>query len=226
MKTVWKFYLGEEMSDVLENFETDHVKHSIGGLGGHALRRATHMIMALIPLIYYSRGQDLADYVGLNPEQLVSSVVIVILLLEALRLKLGIVIIGQREYEANQISALAWGGFAVALALLISPDGGKTGLNAGLYGIPIIFGLTFVDPIMGEIKRKKQDLKMAIYVGLLTSYAVWIGCHVWIETPILASLLLAPLTVAGEVPKLRYIDDNATMVLFPLSALVILLPFL
>ena len=79
---------------------------------------------------------------------------------------------------------------------------------------------------MGEIKRKKQDLKMAIYVGLLTSYAVWIGCHVWIETPILASLLLAPLTVAGEVPKLRYIDDNATMVLFPLSALVILLPFL
>ena len=184
------------------------------------------MIMALIPLLYYSKGQDLALYVGLNPEQLVSSVVIAILMLEALRLKLGIVIIGQREYEANQISALAWGGFAVALALLISPDDGKTGLDAGLYGIPIIFGLTFVDPIMGEIKRINQDLKKAIYVGLLTSYAIWIGCHFWIETPILASLLLAPLTVAGEVPKLRYIDDNATMVLFPLSALVILLPFL
>ena len=73
LKTVWIFYLGEEMNDVLENFETDHVKHSIGGLGGHALRRATHMIMALIPLIYYSKGHDLADYVGLNPEQLVSS---------------------------------------------------------------------------------------------------------------------------------------------------------
>jgi len=214
------------VNDLVNEFETDHVKHSIGGFGGHALRRATHMIMALIPLIYYSRGEVLADYVGLSPEQLVSSVVMTILILEGIRLRLGIVIIGQREYEAQQISALAWGGFAVALALLISPDDGKTGLEAGLYGIPIIFGLTFVDPIMGEIKRKKRDLKMAIYIGLITSYTVWIGCHFWIGTPILASILLAPLTVAGEVPKLRYIDDNATMVLFPLSALVILLPFL
>ena len=214
------------MNDLVNGFETDHVKHSIGGFGGHALRRATHMIMALIPLIYYSRGEVLADYVGLSPEQLVSSVVMTILILEGLRLRLGIVIIGQREYEAQQISALAWGGFAVALALLISPDDGKTGLEAGLYGIPIIFGLTFVDPIMGEIKRKKRDLKMAIYIGLITSYIVWIGCHFWIGTPILVSLLLAPLTVLGELPSLKYIDDNATMVLIPLAALVILLPFI
>ncbi len=214
------------MNDLVNGFETDHVKHSIGGFGGHALRRATHMIMALIPLIYYSRGEVLADYVGLSPEQLVSSVVMTILILEGLRLRLGIVIIGQREYEAQQISALAWGGFAVALALLISPDDGKTGLEAGLYGIPIIFGLTFVDPIMGEIKRKKRDLKMAVYIGLITSYIVWIGCHFWIGTPILVSLLLAPLTVLGELPSLKYIDDNATMVLIPLAALVILLPFI
>tara|TARA_B100000575_G_scaffold64406_1_gene49400 strand:- start:41155 stop:41799 length:645 start_codon:yes stop_codon:yes gene_type:complete len=214
------------VNDLVNGFETDHVKHSIGGFGGHALRRATHMIMALIPLIYYSRGEVLADYVGLSPEQLVSSVVMTILILEGLRLRLGIVIIGQREYEAQQISALAWGGFAVALALLISPDDGKTGLEAGLYGIPIIFGLTFVDPIMGEIKRKKRDLKMAVYIGLITSYIVWIGCHFWIGTPILVSLLLAPLTVLGELPSLKYIDDNATMVLIPLAALVILLPFI
>ena len=226
MRTAWIFYLGEKMSDALQDFETDHVKHSIGGFGGHALRRATHMAMAIIPIMYYSRGHDIADYVGLNSEQLVSSIIIGIMILEALRLKLGIVIIGQREYEAQQISALAWGGFAVSLALLISPDDGKSGIEAGLYGIPIILGLTFVDPVMGEIKRKKDDLKMAIYVGLFTSYAVWLGCHLWIGTPILASLLLAPLTVAGEVPKLRYIDDNATMVFFPLSALVIMLPFL
>ena len=149
------------MNDPLRPFDTDHVKHSIGGFTGHALRRATHMVMALIPLIFYARGVEISDYLGMNPDQLVSSIIITLIIIEALRIKMGIVIIGQREYEAKQISALAWGGFAVALALLIAPDNGKTGLESGLYGIPLIFGLTFVDPIMGEI-RKKQDLKLAI----------------------------------------------------------------
>ena len=38
--------------------------------------------------------------------------------MEAIRLRTGIVIIGQREYESSQISALAWGSIAVSLALL------------------------------------------------------------------------------------------------------------
>ena len=214
------------MNDPLRPFDTDHVKHSIAGFTGHALRRATHMVMAIIPLIYYARGVEISEYLGMNPHQLVSSIIITLIVIEALRIKMGIVVIGQREYEAKQISALAWGGFAVALALLIAPDNGKTGLESGLYGIPLIFGLTFVDPIMGEIKRKKQDLKLAIWAGMLTSYAVWIGCHFWIGTPLVISLLLAPLTVLGEVPSLKYIDDNATMVLIPLAALMILLPII
>ena len=214
------------MNVPLRPFDTDHVKHSIGGFTGHALRRATHMVMAIIPLIYYARGVEISEYLGMNPHQLVSSIIITLIVIEALRIKMGIVVIGQREYEAKQISALAWGGFAVALALLIAPDNGKTGLESGLYGIPLIFGLTFVDPIMGEIKRKKQDLKLAIWAGMLTSYAVWIGCHFWIGTPLVISLLLAPLTVLGEVPSLKYIDDNATMVLIPLAALMILLPII
>ena len=214
------------MIDPLKPFDTDHVKHSIGGFRGHALRRATHMVMALIPLIYYGRGVEISDYLGMNPEQLVSTIIITLIIIEALRIRMGIVVIGQREYEAKQISALAWGGLAVALALLIAPDDGKTGLESGLYGIPLIFGLTFVDPIMGEIKRKKQNLKLAIWAGMLTSYGVWIGCQFWIGTPLVISLLLAPLTVLGEVPSLKYIDDNATMVLIPLAALMILLPLI
>ncbi len=214
------------MSDSPQTFETDHVKHSVGGFTGHALRRATHMVMAFIPLLYYSRGAEIADNFGIGPEQLVSAIIITLIVIEALRIKMGVVVLGQREYEAKQISALAWGGFAVALALLIAPDDGKTGLESGLYGIPIIFGLTFVDPIMGEIKRKKQDLKLAIWAGMITSFVVWIGCHFWIGTPLIVSILLAPLTVAGEVPSLKYIDDNATMVLIPLAALMILLPLI
>ena len=203
----------------------DHVDHSVGGFGGHAFRRFTHVSMTAIPFVFYLYGQDFADIVSLDDKQLVSAICMLILFAELIRIRLGSVIFVQREYEANQISALAWGGLAVSLALLLAPGEGE-GLEAGVYGIPLIVGLTLVDPIMGEIKRIKQDLKLAIYVGLAVSYAVWVGCHFWLGTDIVAAILLAPLTVLGELPKTKDIDDNATMILFPLAGLMLLLPFI
>ena len=203
----------------------DHVDHSVGGFGGHAFRRFTHVSMTAIPFVYYLYGQDVADIVSLEAQQLVSVVCILILFAEAIRIRLGIVIFGQREYEADQISALAWGGLAVSLALLLAPGEGE-GLEAGIYGIPLIVGLPLVDPLMGEIKRINKALKLAIYFGLLMSYAVWLTCYFWLGTDIRAAILLAPLTVLGELPKTKDIDDNATMILFPLAGLMLLLPFL
>ena len=86
--------------------------------------------------------------------------------------------------------------------------------------------MTLVDPVMGEVKRTKKDLQAAIIVGLAVSYTVWMGCHYWIGTDFIAALFLAPLTVLGELPPTREIDDNATMILFPLVGLVLILPFL
>ena len=102
-----------------DNLTIDHVSHSIGGFGGHAFRRLTHISMFTIPLLYYQSGNEIASYVGLNPQQFVSLVCITILLIEAIRLKSGVVIIGQREYESTQISALAWGALSVSLVFLI-----------------------------------------------------------------------------------------------------------
>ena len=181
--------------------------------------------MTAIPFVYYLYGQDVADIISLDAKQLLSAICLLILFAEVIRIRLGIVIFGQREYEADQISALAWGGLAVSLALLLAPGEGE-GLEAGIYGIPLIVGLTMVDPVMGEIKRTKQDLRLAIYVGLAVSYTVWLGCHFWLGTEIIAAILLAPLTVLGELPKTKDIDDNATMILFPLAGLMLLLPFL
>ena len=207
-------------------FDIDHVNHSVGGFGGHAFRRFTHIAMSLIPILLYTKGEEMGEYISVSSRELVSVIVILILFLEFIRLRWGIVVVGQREYEAKQISAFAWGGIAVALALLIAPEGDGSGVERGIYGIPLIFGLTFVDPVMGEVKRIKKDLNLAILAGSVVSFSVWLGCHFWIGTPLIASLVLAPLTVLGELPSLKYIDDNATMILIPLAALVIMLPFL
>ena len=214
------------MNDQSTDHFVDHVGHSIGGFGGHAFRRLTHVSMASIPYLYYVHGEAISSYFSLQARELVSAICILILIIEAVRLRSGIVIVGQREYESNQISALAWGALAVALAILIAPEGENGSMEAGKYGAPIILGMTLVDPVMGEVKRTQKNLRTAIIAGLAVSYAVWIGCHFWIGTEFIAALLLAPLTVLGELPPTRAIDDNATMVLFPLFGLVLLLPFL
>ena len=193
--------------------DIDHAKHSVGGAGGHWFRRGTHIAMCIIPFAYYLWGDEIAGFVNLTPREFVIAV-------EAIRVKMKIVIVGQREYEANQISALGWGAFAVCLALILAPQEGE-GLEAGKYTIPLICGLTFVDPVMGEVKRAKKGMKVAILVGLLVSYTVWMASVALFSTPLIAALFLAPLTVAGEVPRVSWIDDNATMILFPLIPLLL-----
>ena len=214
------------MNDHSTDAFVDHVGHSVGGMGGHAFRRLTHVSMASIPYLYYVHGERISSYFSLQAREFVSVICILILVIELVRLKTGIVIVGQREYESSQISALAWGALAVALAILVAPEGENGTMEAGKYGAPIILGMTLVDPVMGEIKRTQKNLRMAIFSGLIVSYTVWIGCHFWIGTELIAALLLAPLTVFGEILPTREIDDNATMVLFPLAGLVLLLPFL
>lgn len=207
--------------------DIDHAKHSVGGMSGHIFRRFTHVIMCLIPFLYYTRGEQLSKLVSMNPNQFVICCLLILISLELIRLYFGIIIVGQREYEAKQISALAWGAFAVCLALIFSPESKNfDGMESGLYAAPLIWGLTFVDPIMGEIKRSKKGIKFAIIGGLITSYIIWFSSSYFLGTPILASLILAPLTVIGELPTVKWIDDNATMVLLPLAILLIIEPFL
>ena len=98
--------------------DIDHAKHSVGGLGGHFFRRFTHVIMALIPVFYFTKGEQISDLFSLTSSQFVMFACFILILLEMIRLYFGIIIVGQREYEAKQISALAWGAFAVCLALL------------------------------------------------------------------------------------------------------------
>jgi hypothetical protein len=215
------------MSEENIPIDIDHAKHSVGGLGGHFFRRFTHVIMALIPVLYFTKGEQISELFSLTSSQFVMFACFILILLEMIRLYFGIIIVGQREYEAKQISALAWGAFAVCLALLLSPESNSSeGMKSGIYAAPLIWGLTFVDPIMGEIKRSKKGIKAAIIGGLITSYFIWFGSSYLLGTPILASMILAPLTVLGELPSVKWIDDNATMVLLPLTILLIIEPIL
>ena len=84
------------MSEQNIPIDIDHAKHSVGGLGGHFFRRFTHVIMALIPIIYFTRGEQISDVFSLTPNEFVMFACFILIFLEMIRLYFGIIIVGQR----------------------------------------------------------------------------------------------------------------------------------
>lgn len=204
------------MSDQVEL--TDPVELSVGGMNGHIFRRVFHLGMFLIPLAYFELGDDFSQKIGLSLSEIVSLVIIVAIGGESLRLKLGFTIFGQREYEAKQVSALAWGGFAIGMVLLLVP--------IEQYAYPLILSLTFGDPFMGELRRMGVEKREVIIYSIIFLLILWSLCWFLFATPWWLAFIFAPVCVFSEMPRLRYIDDNATMVLIPLAAIIILESFI
>lgn len=197
---------------------TNPVDLSVGGMSGHVLRRFIHLGMSFLPWLYFQYGEDVADFVSLTLDEIVSTIIIVAVLGETLRLRMGWTIFGQRTYEARQVSALAWGAFAVGLVFLLTPD--------PAYAYPLILSLSLGDPLLGELRRKGMTTNNVIILGMLGIAVIWLACAFWFETPWLLVLFIAPICVAAEWPRLTYIDDNATMLLIPLAVVLVLEPFL
>ena len=197
---------------------TNPVELSVGGMKGHLFRRSIHLGMSFLPLIYFEWGNSVSDSLGLTLPQFVSTMVFLLFAAEATRLKFGITIYGQREYEARQISALGWGAFGIGLVFLLAPT--------KEYIWPLILSLSLGDPFLGEMRRKGMDTRNVILSSTLFLFVVWVACWHFVQTQFWLAFLFAPLCVASEWPRLRYIDDNATMVLIPLGMILLLEPFL
>ena len=196
---------------------TNPVETSVGGMRGHVLRRSVHLGMVAIPFAYFEFGPSVAETLQVSVDQLVAGFVLLLVVVEALRLRLGITVFGQRDYEANQISALAWGGFAIGMVLLLAPAPG--------YAWPLIVSLALGDPFMGELRRKGMDDRSVMMYATSLILAIWMVSWWTVDTPLLMCFLLAPVCMAAEWPRLTYIDDNATMVLIPLALVLLLEPY-
>ena len=184
--------------------------------------------MAAIPWLYYAHGESISDFLSLSSPVKVAAILgISVFFFEAVRIRFGLLILGQREYEKHQFSALAWGAMSIALTFVaLSPWVGSEGVHAGWLIIPIILALTFGDPAMGEARRMGLDARTVFAIGTIVCGLTWLACGYFFGTPYWMALLMGPLTTAAEWPKLKWIDDNATMVLIPLASVLMLAPFL
>lgn len=189
------------------------VEHrAVGGTWGYWLRRATHLSIVLIPILYYQYIDQLSDVTALAPYQLIFIVLGVLLLLEVVRLLFGWTVIGQRPHEAKQVSSFAWGVLAVSLVLLLAPQA---------YAVPIIWSCAIVDPLLGELRRFNCPLPMTVVVGLVMVAVIWWIATLWLGVVWWWALVMAPITVLAEWPCFRWIDDNALMQLVPLVVVLI-----
>jgi hypothetical protein len=203
------------MSDQVEL--TNPVETSIGGMRGHLLRRSIHLSLAALPFVYFNYGAQVAEATGMALDQVVATVVLFATVAEGLRLKLGITVFGQRDYEANQVSAMAWGAVGVGFVFLLTP--------AEAYAYPLILSLALGDPLMGEMRRNGRSSREVMLWATVVLWGVWLISWQQFGTPLWMALMLAPVCMISEWPRLRYIDDNATMLLIPLALVLLLEPF-
>lgn len=186
--------------------------NTIGGMYGHVMRRAVHMGMAIVPLIYYQWGSSIGAMLGQSREFIAILAAIIIVVFELVRLFFGITLYGQREHESRHISSFTWGAIAIVLVLLFAPS--------YRYGIPIIWSCAFADPMLGELRRLGFRTFEVLIAGFLVVAGLWSLCSLWLGFPWMWCFIMAPVIVASEWPSLHWIDDNAMMMLVPLAILI------
>lgn len=182
-----------------------------GGKPAHFFRRFFHMGMVIIPFIYYFY---LIPYVPTkNLHILLMIFIIFILVLEFLRVRFKIILIAQRSHEATQISSLGWTLMAMSILLIFSPS--------YAFSIPIVATCAFVDPLIGEMRLKHFNTYYIILIGLLLTLIIWLLCAWYYHFSWWIAFLIAPITIAVEWPSLKWIDDNALMLLVPLLVVLV-----
>ncbi len=188
------------------------VRHTNGGLAGHILRRSIHVCVFLLPLLYYAHAKQVANHLSITPSCLLIGILLLTVVLDLLRIKMGWTFFGQRVFESGRPSSFAWGLISVCLVLLLAPS--------KVFAIPIIWSCAFVDPVVGELRRVRINPLLVYIIGAVEVIVIWVCLWSWLGTPLYLAFLMAPITVALEWPKLRWIDDNALMQIIPLLIII------
>jgi small-conductance mechanosensitive channel len=164
-------------------------------------------MLAPLSLVYYVLPDPL--WPGAPSNQVLLLVLFEgILIFEALRLYFGWPIIGIRDYEYDRFSAAAWAALAMVVTLLFFP----LALAA-----PAIIGMSFVDPLIGELRRRKS----ALYPSLPTAvYFIIVLATLWYflglsTTVLLASAIATGLAIGIERVRTKYVDDDFLMTIVP-----------
>jgi dolichol kinase len=184
------------------------------------VRRLVHCLIALAPL-YFLLPDDL-PIIGLRRWVLLIAFIVGIGAFDAWRRYKGITFMGLRPHERKGIASFAWAAAGVTFVLwLITQDIATASLVS----------MALVDPLAGELRGKYGKKSwpvgvsgLAYFVLALTVMALW-GDHTMSQSLILATVG-AVVAIPSELAKMRYLDDDFTMLVFPAAAMSLIAWFL
>ena len=172
-------------------------------------RRVIHCLIALAPA-YYLLPVDL-PMVGVHRWVVLIAFFAVVTIIEAIRLPKGILFLGMRPHEKEQIASFVWAAAGITAALWLFPHDIATGT---------IVGMAFVDPLAGELRSHKVGTLRCI-VASLFAYLVICGTILVLANDrsqpalLLLALVGTAVAIGSEHFKNVYVDDDFLMLCAP-----------
>lgn len=185
----------------------------------HLFRRAFHLASPVF-LVYYwipecvtrpdlTAGQCPAAG-GLTREGLMLLFLGTALCIEVARIALRIPIFGMRGYEAQRVSAYAWGTVGLALAFVLFPP---------VLVVPAFCGMAWIDPLCAWARKKGRHpwIPAIAYAAVFASLLAAIGGTPPLEVVALTAVA-TPVAIYAEHVDIKRVDDDFLMTIAPLVA--------
>jgi dolichol kinase len=173
---------------------------------GHTLRRLVHLCTPVF-LIYYALPNPLWEG-GISKQAGLLLALGVVLVFEILRLRHKPKIVGMRDYEYHRVSAAAWAAAGLVIILILFPI---------QVAAPAVFGMAWVDPLMGEMRARKLRFypEAPIIVYFLVAFGAITAFWGLSYIGLVAAALGTPVAIWAELKKDWVVDDDFSMLVFP-----------
>ncbi len=172
-------------------------------------RRAIHCLIALAP-VYYLLPVDL-PVIGVRRWVVLIAFFAIITSIEAIRLPKGILFLGMRPHEKNQIASFVWAAAGITAALWLFPHDKATAT---------LVGMAFVDPLAGELRSRGVGTWRNFGVSSLVYFAICATILVLANDRLLPTLLVLAvvgtvIAIGSEQFKKLHLDDDFLMLCAP-----------
>jgi len=172
-------------------------------------RRFNHTVAACFVIYFLFPNYIL----GFDRVYLVGIFWISIILIEYFRLNGAFTLDGMRDYEDTRIAGFVW--FATGTCMILFFY--EMGIFPEIFAVSTIIMASFVDPLIGEVKRKYGD-KEGILAGLIGSFVI----YQMILGVLFYSFVGSVVAVIVERPKFKWLDDDLLIQIFPIMVMTIL----
>jgi hypothetical protein len=171
-----------------------------------SFRRLVHICAPLFCVYYYLPDPLLP---GLARSEGLLFIMLFALGFEALRLTFRIKVPGMRSYEFDRPSAASFTAVGLTFTFLYFPIE---------LVLPVLMGMGWVDPLIGELRRKGSKMNPTMpVIAYFSIMLLGLGYFYGLTFPVLISAaLIAPIAVFLEAIRFKFLDDDLVLIVVPL----------